>query len=258
MYKNISFDIISETIVNITFTREKALNAINVETLKELKQIVNQLEEEQGKYRVVVFKGKGRAFIAGADIKEFQERSISEIKSFTIQFQKIITSIEMLPIPTIAVINGYAFGAGCELAMACDFRIASTKAIFGQPEIKLGIIPGAGGTQRLPRLIGKTRAKEMILLGDNINAEKALAINLVNEVVPPENLDSTVEKICTRLVSGPRFALAQAKEAIDRGTEMSWFDAIRLEANLLTLCFAHDDVQEGINAFFEKRKPNFQ
>ncbi len=258
MLKNISLETISEGVARITFIREKTLNAINVETLEDLKKLVDQLEENKDEFRVLIFTGKGRAFIAGADIKEFQGKSIAEIKAFTIRFQQIITRIEMLPIITIAVVNGFAFGGGCELAMACDFRIASAKAIFGQPEIKLGLIPGAGGTQRLPRLIGKTRAKEMILLGDNIDAEEALKIGLVNKVVTPEDLDSAVKKFVERLTSGPRFALSQAKEAIDRGTEMSWFDAIQMEANLCALCFTHEDVQEGISAFLEKRKPNFK
>jgi enoyl-CoA hydratase len=258
MLKNVSLETISEGVAKITFIREKALNAINVETLKELKQIVDQLEENREELRVLVFTGKGRAFVAGADIKEFQGKSIAEVKAFTIQFQQIITRIEMLPLITIAAVNGFAFGAGCELAMACDLRIASKKAVFGQPEIKLGLIPGAGGTQRLPRLIGKTRAKEMILLGDNIGAEEAMKIGLVNKVVTPEDLDSAVDKVVERLISGPRFALSQAKEAIDRGTEMSWFDAIQMEANLCALCFTHQDVHEGINAFLEKRKPNFE
>ncbi|MHA2305060.1 MAG: enoyl-CoA hydratase/isomerase family protein [Candidatus Hodarchaeales archaeon] len=258
MFKNISFEVSSDGVVIITFIREKALNAINVETLKELKQVIDQIEDEANKFRILVFKGKGRAFIAGADINEFKGITIAEIKNLTIKFQKIITRIEMLPIPTIAVIDGFAFGAGCELAMACDFRFASTRAVFGQPEIKLGLIPGAGGTQRLPRLIGKTRAKEMILLGDNIDAETALNIGLVNKVVPPDDLDSVVDKAVKRLASGPRFAISQAKEAIDRGTEMSWFDAIQMEANLCALCFTHEDLQEGVTAFLEKRKPNFK
>jgi len=257
MFKNFTFEVSSDGIVVVTFIREKALNAINVETLNELKQVIDQIEDETNKFRILVFKGRGRAFIAGADINEFKGITISEIKNHTIKFQKIITRIEMLSIPTIAVINGFALGAGCELAMACDLRIASINAVLGQPEIKLGLIPGGGGTQRLPRLIGKTKAKEMILLGDNIDAETALNIGLVNKVVPPEDLDFTVDEIVKRLASGPRFALSQAKEAIDRGTEMSWFDAIQMEANLCTLCFTHDDLQEGVNAFLEKRKPNF-
>jgi len=258
MFKNLSFEVSSDQIVNVTFIREAALNAINVETLEELKHVVDQLEEDIQKFRVLVFRGTGRAFVAGADIKEFKDISICDIKMLTIRFQKIVTRIEMLPIPTIAVINGFAFGAGCELAMACDFRIASTKAVFGQPEIKLGLIPGAGGTQRLPRLIGKTRAKEMILLGDNINAETAMNIGLVNKVVLPEDLESTVDELVKRLAFGPRFAISQAKEAIDRGTEMSWFDAIQMEANLCALCFTHEDLQEGVNAFLEKRKAKFK
>jgi enoyl-CoA hydratase len=160
--------------------------------------------------------------------------------------------------PMIAAINGYCLGGGLELAMACDFRIASTKAIFGQPEIKLGLIPGAGGTQRLPRLIGKTIAKEMILLGESINAEKALSIGLVNAIVEPEKLDATAMEYAQKLAKGPKFAIAQAKEAINRGTEMAWFDAIQMESNLFTLCYTHEDFQEGVSAFLEKRKANFK
>lgn len=258
MQNCISVEKTPEGIITITFIREKVLNAINVETLNELDEVICEIEEANEHTRVIIFKGKGRAFIAGADINEFKGISIPRIKMLTIKFQKIITRIEMLPVPTVAVINGFAFGIGCELAMACDFRIASTKALFGQPEIKLGLIPGAGGTQRLPRLIGKTRAKEMILLGENIDAETACEIGLVNKAVAPEDLDSAVEKIVKRLVSGPRFAISQAKEAIDRGTEMSWFDGIQMEANLCTLCFTHEDLQEGVSAFLEKRKPNFK
>ncbi len=144
MQNCISVEKTPEGIVTITFIREKVLNAINVETLKELDEVICDIEEDNEQTRVLIFKGKGRAFIAGADINEFKGISIPDIKMLTMKFQKILTRIEMLPIPTIAVINGFAFGIGCELAMACDFRIVSTKALFGQPEIKLGLIPGAG------------------------------------------------------------------------------------------------------------------
>ena len=137
-------------------------------------------------------------------------------------------------------------------------RIASSKAIFGQPEIKLGLIPGAGGTQRLPRLIGKTMAKELILLGESINAEKALSIGLLNKVVDPEKLEITVMDYAQKLAKGPQFAIAQAKESINRGTEMAWLDAIQMESNLFVLCYTHEDFKEGVSAFLEKRTPNFK
>jgi enoyl-CoA hydratase len=172
MYENIKFEVSPERIATITFIREQALNAINTKTAKEVEEIINKIEDDPN-IRVLVFRGSGRAFIAGADIKEFKDRTIPETKKFSQYLQKVFNKIEMLPIPIVAAVNGYCLGGGLELAMACDFRIVSTKAVFGQPEIKLGLIPGAGGTQRLPRLIGKTFAKELILLGDNINAEKA-------------------------------------------------------------------------------------
>jgi len=257
MYENIKFEVSPERIATITFIREQALNAINTKTAKEVEEIINKIEDDPN-IRVLVFRGSGRAFIAGADIKEFKDRTIPETKKFSQYLQKVFNKIEMLPIPIVAAVNGYCLGGGLELAMACDFRIVSTKAVFGQPEIKLGLIPGAGGTQRLPRLIGKTFAKELILLGDNINAEKALTIGLVNKVVAPEELDATVSEFAMRLAKGPKFAIAQAKEAIDRGTEMSWLDAIQMEANLFSLCYTSEDFTEGVNAFLEKRKPNFK
>ena len=255
MFNNLTYEV-SEGIATITFIREKALNALNNETVNELEQAISRVKEEN--VRVLVFKGSGRAFIAGADITEFKGKSAAEIKKFALALQRVLNEIEILPIPVIAAINGFCLGGGNELAMACDFRIASSKALFGQPEIKLGIIPGAGGTQRLPRLVGKTIAKEMIFIGDNINAEKAVSIGLVNKVVEPEELDSNVNELASKLAKGPSFALAQAKEAIDRGPEMSWLDAIQMEANVFSLCFSHEDMTEGVSAFLEKRKAQFK
>ncbi|UCG03127.1 MAG: enoyl-CoA hydratase/isomerase family protein [Candidatus Heimdallarchaeota archaeon] len=255
MFKNLTYEV-SEGIATITFIREKALNALNNETVNELEKAISRIKEE--KVRVLVFKGKGRAFIAGADITEFKGRTTAETKAFSLVLQRVLNEIELLPIPVIASINGFCLGGGNELAMACDLRIASTKALFGQPEIKLGIIPGAGGTQRLPRLVGKTVAKEIIFLGDNISPERALSIGLVNKVVKPEELDSAVSELAKRLAKGPGFALAQAKEAIDRGSEMSWLDAIQMESNIFSLCFSHEDMNEGVSAFLEKRKAQFK
>ncbi|UCE12841.1 MAG: enoyl-CoA hydratase/isomerase family protein [Candidatus Heimdallarchaeota archaeon] len=256
MFNNLLYERTDEGIVTITFTREKALNALNNETVRELEQALEKVKDDNA--RVLVFKGSGRAFIAGADITEFKGKTASEIKLFSLVLQKVLNEIELLPIPTIAAVNGFCLGGGCELAMACDLRIASNIALFGQPEITLGIIPGAGGTQRLPRLVGKTIAKEMIFLGDSIDSKRAFKIGLVNKVVETEDLDSAVNDLAKRLATGPSFALSQAKEAIDRGTEMAWLDAIQMEANLFSLTFTHEDMEEGVSAFLEKRKAQFK
>ncbi|MFX1282545.1 MAG: enoyl-CoA hydratase/isomerase family protein [Promethearchaeota archaeon] len=255
MYKNLTYEV-TEGIATVTFIREKALNALNTETIEEINQAIEKVKTE--KVRVLVFKGSGRAFIAGADINEFRGKTAAQIKSFSLRLQRALNNIELLEIPVIAAINGFCLGGGCELAMACDLRIASSKALFGQPEIKLGIIPGAGGTQRLPRLVGKTVAKEMIFLGNNIDSDRAFAIGLVNKVVSPEDLDSTVAELAQKLARGPSFALSQAKEAIDRGAEMALLDAIQMEANIFSLCFSHEDMEEGVSAFLEKRKAKFK
>jgi enoyl-CoA hydratase len=257
MFNNLTYEISPEGIATITFIREKALNALNNETTNELEQVITKIDGDP-EVHVVVFKGKGKAFIAGADITEFKERTIAETKRFSQILQKVFNKIEMLPVPVIAAVNGYCLGGGLELAMACDLRIASTNASFGQPEINLGLIPGAGGTQRLPRLVGKTLAKEMIFLGDRIDAERAFNIGLVNKVSSPEEFDAVVEKYAKKLARGPSFAIAQAKEAINRGTEISWLDAIQMEASLFALCQTSPDFEEGVTAFLEKRKPEFK
>ena len=188
----------------------------------------------------------------------FKGNSPIGIRKVILALQEVLNKIEDLKVPVIASINGFCLGGGLELAMACDLRIASENAKLGQPEIKLGLIPGAGGTQRLSRLVGNGLAKELIMFGDNINSERAKEIGLVNWVVSAENLEEETNKIAERLVKGPSFALNMAKEAINRGTEMSLLDAIRMEAELFALCFTHEDVQEGVNAFLNKRKPEFK
>lgn len=244
-------------ITTIKINREKALNALNEKTILELKECIAEIKNSKNS-RVVVITGAGeKSFIAGADITAFQGKSSISIREMILKLQEVLNSIEDLPIPVIASINGFCLGGGLELAMACDLRVASDKAILGQPEIKLGLIPGAGGTQRLSRLIGSGKAKEMIMLGDNITAEIAKSLGLLNWVVPHEQLNEKTYKIASKLVNGPSFALNMAKEVINRGLEMSLLDAIRVEAELFALCFASDDVPEGVDAFLNKRKPNF-
>ena len=245
-------------ITKIKINREKAFNALNEETIIELNTAVEALSKSH-ETKVVVISGAGsKAFIAGADITMFKGNSPIGIRKVILALQEVLNKIEDLKVPVIASINGFCLGGGLELAMACDLRIASENAKLGQPEIKLGLIPGAGGTQRLSRLVGNGLAKELIMFGDNINPERAKEIGLVNWVVSAENLEEETNKIAERLVKGPSFALNMAKEAINRGTEMSLLDAIRMEAELFALCFTHEDVQEGVNAFLNKRKPEFK
>ena len=244
----------------IKVSREKALNALNEETILELKDCISNISKKEDT-KVVVITGAGdRSFIAGADITMFQNNTPTGIRDIILELQEALNKIEDLSIPVIASINGFCLGGGLELAMACDLRIASSKAILGQPEIKLGLFPGAGGTQRLSRLVGSGIAKEMILLGENIDSERAKNIGLVNWVVPPEELEEETIKIATKLAQGPSFAMNMAKEIINRGTEMGLLDAVRMEAELFALCFAHEDVQEGVEAFLSKpkRKPKFK
>jgi enoyl-CoA hydratase len=245
-------------ITKIKIDREKAFNALNEETIIELNTAVEAISKSQ-ETKVVIISGAGnKAFIAGADITMFKGNSPIGIRKIILALQELLNKIEDLKVPVIASINGFCLGGGLELAMACDFRIASEKAKLGQPEIKLGLIPGAGGTQRLSRLVGNGLAKELIMFGDNIDPERAKEIGLVNWVVSAENLEEETNKIAERLVKGPSFALNMAKEAINRGTEMSLLDAIRMEGELFALCFTHEDVQEGVDAFLNKRKPEFK
>ncbi|MHA2054931.1 MAG: enoyl-CoA hydratase/isomerase family protein [Candidatus Hodarchaeales archaeon] len=244
-------------ITTIKINREKALNALNEKTILELKECVNEIKNSNTS-RVLIITGAGeKAFIAGADITGFQGKTPITIREMILNLQEVLNNIEDLSIPVIASINGYCLGGGLELAMACDLRIASDKTILGQPEIKLGLIPGAGGTQRLSRLIGSGKAKEMIMLGENISADIGESLGLLNWVVPHEKLTEETDKIASKLANGPSFALNMVKEAINRGLGMSLLDAIRVEGELFALCFASDDVTEGVDAFLNKKKPNF-
>ncbi len=256
-YSNI--DVTTKNFITIIkITREEAFNALNEETIIELITAIEELSKSQDT-KVIIITGAGsKAFIAGADITMFQNNTPIGIRKIILLLQGVLNRIEDLEVPVIASINGFCLGGGLEQAMACDLRIVSDKAVLGQPEIKLGLIPGAGGTQRLSRLVGNGLAKEIIMFGDNLSPERAKEIGLVNWVVPAEELEQETMKIAERLSQGPSFALNMAKEAINRGTEMSLLDAIRMEAELFALCFSHDDVQEGVNAFLSKRKPKFK
>jgi len=208
--------------------------------------------------RVVVITGAGdKAFIAGADIAEFAGRTAVTQRD-VMTGRSLFTAIDNFPKPVIAMINGYCLGGGCELALACDLRIASERASFGQPEINLGIIPGGGGTQRLTHLVGEGKAMELILTGELINAQAAHAIGLVNTVVPHEELEAKTMEIANRIAEKSPIALRLAKEAVKTAARSSLDEGLRREIDLFALCFSSEDKDEGVKAFLEKRKPEFK
>jgi enoyl-CoA hydratase len=256
MYTNILYET-KGPIATLTVNRPQKRNAVNNATAEEIDQALAQVENNPD-LRVLILTGAGdKAFVAGADIGELDKRDT--IRGFfnDTATTEIYTRIELLEIPSIAAINGWALGTGLELAMACTMRIASAKASLGQPEVKLGIIPGAGGTQRLPKLVGVGRAMEIILTGDPVSAEQALAMGLVNRVVEPEQLMDDVMKLARTLASRPKLALQYAKEAVLRSTEGSLAEGLAHESYLHTLSCGTQDKKEGVAAFLEKRQPKF-
>ena len=242
----------------VTINRPESLNALNGEVFTELYKLFQEIEDDQD-VRVVILTGSGeKAFIAGADIAEMQAQSSVEIRSFIDKGRRASDRIYTLSKPVIAAINGFALGGGCELAMCCDLRVASENAKFGQPEINLGAIPGGGGTQRLSRLIGMTRAKELIYTGNAIDANTAFTMGLVNKVVPPESLMAEAKELARKLLSKSSIALALAKKAITSGANMNLPSGLDLEAECFALSFATEDQKEGMSAFLQKRKPEFK
>jgi enoyl-CoA hydratase len=241
----------------ITMNRPKALNALNQETLDELNQLVDVLAKDSS-VQVVILTGSGdKAFVAGADIAQMQSMSAMEGRNFGKLGQAVFNKLENLPQPVIAAVNGFALGGGCELAMACDIRIASEKAKFGQPEVTLGITPGFAGTQRLPRLVGKGRAKQLLYTGDVIDAQEAYRIGLVNVVVPAEELMTTARAIAQKIQSRAAVAVQLCKAAVNEGLDTDLETGTAYEAEVFGLCFATADQKEGMAAFTEKRKAQF-
>lgn len=240
----------------VRINHPEALNALDTLVLRELGQAFDAFAADAG-IDVVVLTGEGRAFVAGADIAEMSAMTAAEGKAFGRLGADVFRKIELLPQPVIAAVNGFALGGGCELAMACDIRIASAKAKFGQPEVGLGITPGFSGTQRLPRLVGLGKAKELIYTAAVIPAEEALRIGLVNKVVAPEVLMDEALALAATIASKARLAVRYAKEAINRGIETDIETGIAVEASLFGLCFATADQKEGMAAFLQKRKPDF-
>jgi len=255
-YQNIIFTQESG-IATITFNRPKALNAMNAETMKELLLAATACKDDPA-VKVLILTGSGeKAFVAGADISQMQDKTAVDALSFMELGHETLRLIETMPKPSIAAINGFALGGGTEISLACDVRFASENAAFGQPEILLGIIPGWGGTQRLPRIIGMGRAKELILGGGQINAQRAYEIGLVNRVLPLDQLMPEAQKFARKLASLPGFALKMAKHSINFGYDLSLDNATRLEAQCVSQCFSTDDQKEGMKAFLEKRKPAY-
>jgi len=241
----------------ITINRPKALNALNQETLEELDQVLDMVEKD-AEIQVVILTGAGgKAFVAGADITAMQNMTPLEAREFSLLGQKVFSKLETLSKPVIAAINGFTLGGGCELAMSCDIRLATEKSRFGQPEVNLGVIPGFAGTQRLPRLVGKGKAKEMIFSADPITAEEAHRIGLVNKIVPEDRLMEEAKDLARKIASKGQVAVRLAKIAINEGLEMDLDKAMAHEAHLFALCFATEDQKEGMRAFVEKRPAKF-
>ncbi|HDM67111.1 MAG TPA: crotonase [Thermoplasmatales archaeon] len=233
------------------------VNALNKETLLELREVVEKLEREED-VRVAVITGAGKAFIAGADIKEMQDMTTLEAKEFAELGHSVFKAIRNSRIPYIAMVNGYALGGGCELVMNCDLVIASSKAILGQPEINLGICPGFGGTQNLPRIVGRLKAKELLLIGDNISAEEAERIGLVNKVVDPEKLREETKVIAEKIASKSPVQTMFIKTLVNKGLDMDLESACMFEVTVFANGFSTEDQKEGMKAFLEKREPVFK
>ena len=256
MYRNLIFEN-REGIGILTINRPNVLNALNRETMTELKDMVEKIAADP-EVAVVVVTGSGeKSFVAGADISEMRGMTPLAGREWGKYSQAVFNAIENLPQPVIAAVNGYALGGGCELAMCCDFRIASEKAKFGQPEVLLGVIPGFAGTQRLPRLIGKGRAKELLFTGDQIDAAEAYRLGLVNKVVAPDQLLPAALEQARKIMSRGPVAVKLCKAAVNEGLDMDIESGQAYEAEAFGLCFATADQKEGMSAFIEKRKAAF-
>ncbi|WP_294152606.1 short-chain-enoyl-CoA hydratase [uncultured Clostridium sp.] len=243
----------------VTINRPKALNALNSATLKDLDTVLEDLEKDNNIYAVILTGAGEKSFVAGADISEMKDLNEAQGKEFGELGNKVFLRLENLNKPVIAAIQGFALGGGCEISMACDIRIASDKALFGQPEVGLGITPGFGGTQRLARIAGLGKAKEMIYTAQNIKADEAYRIGLVNKVVPLEDLMTEAKKIASKIIANAPIAVRECKDAINRGMQVSIDKAVMIEAEDFGKCFATEDQTEGMTAFLERRKEkNFQ
>jgi len=242
----------------ITLNRPDKLNALNRAMVAELDEAVAAAGDDETVYAVVLTGAGEKAFVAGADISELNTLGPVEAKEFALKGQAVFNRVERLRKPVIAAVNGFALGGGCELAMACHIRVASSNAVLGQPEVKLGLIPGYAGTQRMPRLVGKGRALEILLTGRNIAAEEAERIGLVNLVCQPEELAETVAGLLRKILANGPLAVAHCIEAVNHGLDMPFDEGCMLEATLFGVGAASDQMREGTSAFLEKRKAVFR
>jgi len=245
-------------IAYVTLNRPKVLNALNQRTWQDLRAAFEDARDDAD-VRGVILTGAGdKAFIAGADISELAQVTAVQAESSSSYGQEVLNFVENLGKPVVAAINGFALGGGCETAMACTIRLATESARFGQPEVKLGLLPGGGGTQRLPRLVGKGRALQLILSGEMISAQEAYRIGLVNEVVPAADLISRAEAILKQILANAPLAVKYSLEAVNKGLETSQTEGLALEASFFGLCAGTEDKREGTQAFLGKRAPQFQ
>jgi enoyl-CoA hydratase/carnithine racemase len=244
-------------VATMTVNRPKVLNALNTPTWKDLRIVFEDARDDATVLGVILTGAGDKAFIAGADISELAHATALDAERSSRFGQGVLDLIENLGKPVIAAINGFALGGGCETAMACTIRVAVDSAKFGQPEVKLGLLPGGGGTQRLPRLVGKGRALQLILSGEMISAQEAYRIGLVNEVVPAANLIARAEEILKQIASNAPAAVRLSLEAVNRGMDTSQGEGFALEASYFGLCAATEDKKEGASAFLEKRAPQF-
>jgi enoyl-CoA hydratase len=256
-YRNILFDV-SGGIARLTVNRPEKLNALNRETVQEIDSALAAFESEASAGALILTGSGPKAFVAGADINELAKQTPQEGKDYSLYGQRALGRLTSSGKPTIAAINGFALGGGLELALACHLRIAAEGASLGLPEVTLGIIPGFGGTQRLPRLVGSGRALELILTGDRIDAAEAHRIGLVNKVVPAADLLARAEDLARTILSRGPVAVRFALDCVSRGAEMPLSEGLFLEAGLFGLLVTTDDMKEGTRAFLEKRKPSFR
>ena len=255
-YKNLIVETIKKIGI-VRINRPEVLNAVNMETILELEKAMHEFDDNED-ILVIIITGEGKSFVSGSDISKLAQLEPLQAREYSQIGQRVLSFIENMEKPVIAAVNGYALGSGCELAMACDIRIASEKAKFGQPEVKLGIIPGHAGTQRLARLVGISKAKELIFTGDIIDAQEALRIGLVNKVVGSESLLEEVNNIANKIVAVGPTAVRLAKTVINRGIDTNLTTASSYETEAFSVVFSTEEAREGIRAFLEKRKPNWK
>ncbi len=256
-YESVMIEI-QDAVAILTINRPKSLNALNAALLKELFRAVEEIEQNES-IRALVITGSGeKAFVAGADITELARFNALEAKHFAAFGHRFMSALQKLPVPVVAAVNGFALGGGLELALSCDFIYASENAKFGLPEITLGLIPGFGGTQRLARLIGKNKAKELIFTGTMISAKDAAEMGIVNRVLAPDQLMVEAMKTAVNMAAKGRASLNAAKHAVNYGTQVDLASGCQIEIDAFALCFASSDAAEGTRAFLEKRKPVFE